>query len=126
VPFGISNSLRELIKTGDAVVYMDDIIIPSKGVVESLEKLKRVLKVVEQNRLRINWAKCQILQSGVNFLGYIIENGSITPSNDKTQAVANFPVPSDRKAIQRFLGLTSYFRKFVDGYAVIAKPLSDL
>jgi len=45
---------------------------------------------------------------------------------EKPQAVANFPVPSSRKAIQRYLGLTSYFRKFVEGYAVISKPLSDL
>jgi len=69
---------------------------------------------------------CQILQRRFDFLGYTIENGSITPIIEKPQAVANFPVPSSRKATQRFPGLTSYFRKFVDGYAVISKPLSDL
>lgn len=137
VPFGISNSpavftrfivgvMRELINKGDAVVYMDDIIIPSVSEREGLEKLKRVLGVAEKNGLRINWAKCQIIQSKVDFLGYVVEHGTIKPSREKTNAVENFPIPRDKKGIQRFLGLTSYFRKFVNGYAVIAKPLSDL
>jgi len=137
VPFGISNSpavfmrfimsvMRELIQKGDAVVYMDDIIIPSIDVDEGFDKLNKVLEVAERNGLRINWSKCQVLQKRVEFLGYIVENGTIRPSKNKTEAVANFPIPRDKKAIQRFLGLTSYFRKFIDGYAVVAKPLSDL
>lgn len=137
VPFGISNSpavftryimsvLRELIQNNDVVVYMDDVIVPSIDMEEGIVKLDRVLKVAAKNGLKINWNKCQFLQRKVNFLGYIIEDNTIKPSDEKTKAVANFPVPSDRKAIQRFLGLTSYFRKFIEGYAIIAKPLSDM
>lgn len=137
VPFGIKNSpavftrfiqavLRDLIRSGDAVVYMDDIVIASKDVEDGLEKLERVLEVASKNGLRINWSKCQIAQRKVQFLGYVVENGTIRPSDEKTQAVANFPLPGDKKAVQRFLGLTSYFRKFVDGYALIAKPLTDM
>lgn len=58
--------------------------------------------------------------------GYIVKGGTIRPSKAKTIAVGCFLTPTDRKGVQRFLGLTSYFRRFIDGYAVVAKPLSDL
>lgn len=62
----------------------------------------------------------------IHFLGHIIENGRILPSSEKTRAVEKFPIPSSKKEIQRFLGLTSFFRRFVRNYAVVAKPLTDL
>ena len=61
----------------------------------------------------------------MEFLGYIIENGTITPSPGKVKALVNYPAPRIRKQIQRFLGLAGYFRKFIEGYASIARPLSD-
>jgi len=105
---------------------MDDVIIPSQDFEEGLAKLKNVLQVASRYGLRINWSKCQILPSKVQFLGYIIQSGTITPVPEKIQAVKEFPMPHDKKAIQRFLGRTSYFRKFINGYASIARPLSDL
>uniref|UniRef100_W8B0Q9 Retrotransposable element Tf2 155 kDa protein type 3 n=1 Tax=Ceratitis capitata TaxID=7213 RepID=W8B0Q9_CERCA len=62
----------------------------------------------------------------MKLLGYIIEEGGIKPSEDKVRAVKMFPSPQNKKSLQRFLGLTSYFRRFVEGYAVIARPLSTL
>lgn len=137
VPFGISNSpavftryiaavLRDLIQDGTIIVYMDDIVIPAKDEMEGLEKFRVVLSRAAASGLQIKWSKCQILQREVNFLGYVVCNGSIKPAEEKIRAVKNFPIPTDRKAVQRFLGLTSYFRKFIENYAVIAKPLSDL
>jgi len=64
-----------------------------------------------------------VLKRKGNFLGYVVDG---KPGNEKTQAVADSPIPRDKKGVQRFLGLTSYFRSFVEGYAVIAKPLSDM
>jgi len=65
-----------------------------------------------------------VLKRKVNFLGYVVENGTIKPGNEKTQADADFPIQGDKKAVEwRFLGLTSYFLKFVEGYAVIAKEV---
>lgn len=137
VPFGISNSpavfcrfisaiFRDLIARDMAIVYMDDVIIPSRDEIEGIEKLEFVLRVAKENGLHVRWRKCQFLKRRVNFLGYIIEQGTIRPSGDKTLAIENFPLPHDRKSLQRFLGLTSYFRRFVNGYATLAKPMSDL
>lgn len=85
-----------------------------------------VLQAAAANGMQIKWGKCQFLMRKVDFLGYVVEDGSLKPSEAKTSAIQNFPLPRDRKALQRFLGLTSYFRRFVEGYAVTAKPLSDL
>lgn len=68
----------------------------------------------------------QVFKRRVNFLGYIIENGKIQPSDEKTLAIKKFPQPATYKQVQSFLGLTGYFRKFIPSYAVVAKPLSDL
>ncbi|GFT24489.1 retrovirus-related Pol polyprotein from transposon 17.6 [Trichonephila clavipes] len=57
---------------------------------------------------------------------HIIERGTIKPSLDKTKAVQNFPEPKNVKQVQSFLGLSGYFRKFIQNYSIIAKPLSDL
>ncbi|GBN37420.1 Transposon Tf2-8 polyprotein [Araneus ventricosus] len=61
----------------------------------------------------------------VEFLGHVVENGTVRPSVAKTIAVKKFPVPTV-KQVQSFLGLTGYFRKFIPAYSKIAKPLSDL
>ncbi|GBM30606.1 Retrovirus-related Pol polyprotein from transposon 17.6 [Araneus ventricosus] len=62
----------------------------------------------------------------VEFLGHIVENGTIKPSIAKTLAVRKFPEPTTVKQVQSFLGLTGYFRKNIKDYSKIAKPLSDL
>ncbi|GFW12283.1 retrovirus-related Pol polyprotein from transposon 297 [Trichonephila clavipes] len=62
----------------------------------------------------------------IEFLGHIIENNKLFPSPSKTKSVVNYPEPKTTKEVQRFLGLTGYFRKFIPAYSVIAKPLSDL
>ena len=66
------------------------------------------------------------MKSKIDFLGHIIENGSICPLVEKTLALQNFPEPQNAKDTQSFLGLTGYFRKFISSYAIVARPLSDL
>lgn len=136
-PFGCSNSprvfqrfinhvFRDLIRGKIVLVYVDDIIILAKDEDEAILRLARVLECAAQHGLEINWRKCQFLKRTVEFLGYIIENGTIKPSLTKTNAVRKFPEPKTIKQIQSFLGLTGYFRKFIEDYATIARPLSDI
>ncbi|GBM17776.1 hypothetical protein AVEN_99656-1 [Araneus ventricosus] len=76
----VYNVFRKLIHDNTIVLYLDDILIPAQSESEGLEKLKRVLKAAADNGLEINFKKCQFLKRKIEFLGYVIENGTIQPS----------------------------------------------
>lgn len=137
MPFGLCNSpavfqkfinaaFKDLICDGSVLTYMDDLIIPSEDYESGLKKLKRVLGVASETGLLVNWKKCMFLQTKVEFLGHVIENGRVHPSEKKIEAVIDFPKPTNVRQVQSFLGLTGYFRKFVPGYSLIARPLTNL
>ena len=85
-----------------------------------------MLRVASEHGLLVNWSKCRFLQTRIEYLGHIIEDGNIQPSECKTKAVANFPETRSARDVQSFLGLAGYFRKFLPRYSVIARPLTDL
>lgn len=137
VPFELCNSpavfarfinvvFEELKRKKIVLTYMDDLIIPAKDENEALLRLKEVLQQCAKFGLIINWKKCQFLMRKISYLGYVIQNGVVQPGEEKIKAVMNFPEPKNTKEVQRFLGLTGYFRKFIYNYSLIAKPLSDL
>ena len=137
VPFGLCNSpavfqryintiFRSLINDGVMLPYMDDIIILSSSYEEGVERVKKVLNIASEYGLEVNFKKSQFLKKRIEFLGHVVEEGKIFPSTLKTKAVLKFPEPTNLKQIQSFLGLTGYFRKFIQNYSLIAKPLSDL
>lgn len=136
-PFGLSISpitfqkyicavFRPLIERGIVRIYMDDLIIPATTREQAIEYLKMVLDVAGKHGLKINWKKCKLLQERVEYLGFIIEKGTVQPSEHKTEAVAKFKQPKGVKDVQSFLGLTGYFRKFIPRYSLIARPLTNL
>lgn len=136
-PFGLCNSpavfqryithiFRDLSLANMALYYMDDVIILSSTEEEGIANLEKVLEVASSYGLTIKKKKCQFLKKRVDFLGFIIEDGKVQPSEEKTQAIKRFAEPKTFKQIQSFLGLTGYFRKFISSYALIARPLSDL
>ncbi|GFS81958.1 retrovirus-related Pol polyprotein from transposon 17.6 [Trichonephila clavipes] len=137
VPFGLSTSpgvfqryvssiFRDLTRKGIVISYLDDLVIPAKNEQEGLEKLKIIFEVAKKYGLEIKYKKCQFLKRKIEFLGHIVESGTIKPSPTKTLAVRKFPEPTTIKQVQSFLGLTGYFRKYIKDYSKIAKPLSDL
>lgn len=136
-PFGLCNSpavfqrfithiFRDLSLANIALYYMDDIIILSSTEEEGVKNLRKVLELASSFGLEIKKEKCQFLRKRVDFLGFIIEDGKVQPSEEKSKAIKKFPEPKSIKHIQSFLGLTGYFRKFIFAYALIAKPLSDV
>ncbi|GFW29450.1 retrovirus-related Pol polyprotein from transposon 17.6 [Trichonephila clavipes] len=137
VPFGlctspgvfqryVSSIFRDLTRKGIVISYLDDLVIPAKNEQEGLEKLKIIFEVAKKYGLEIKFKKCQFLKKKIEFLGHIIESGTIKPSPTKTLAVRKFPEPTTIKQVQSFLDLTGYFRKYIKDYSKIAKPLSDL
>lgn len=70
--------------------------------------------------------KCHFLLTEVDYLGYKVSGKGIQPNNRGVEAVTDFPVPRNVKQVQSFLGLVSYFRKFIESFSITAKPLYDL
>ncbi|GFW34128.1 retrovirus-related Pol polyprotein from transposon 17.6 [Trichonephila clavipes] len=135
VPFGLSTSpgvfqryvssiFRDLTRKGIEISYLDDLVIPVKNEQEGLEKVKIIFEVAKKYGLEIKFKKCQFLKKKIEFLGHIVESGTIIPSPTKTLAVRKFPEPTTIKQVQSFLGLTGYFRKYIKDYSKIAKPLN--
>lgn len=104
---------------------MDDILILSETLEEHLEISKRVFDLMVRNKLELRPDKCKFLQTKIEYLGYNVSAEGISPTNRGIEAVTNFPTPKNVREVQSFLGLSSYFRKFIQGFSVIAKPLYD-
>lgn len=136
VPFGLSNApaifqqfmntILQPFKQYDVVPYLDDILIPSKNISSGLKLLDDILNVMIEYGLTINMHKSLFLVQNINYLGYEISENLISPSQNKTQAVNNFPYPQNQHQLRQFLGLTGYFRKFIEDYARITAPLTNL
>lgn len=136
-PFGLCNSpavfqryiniiFNEAQQQGLVRLYLDDLMVAAVDEEANLKKLKKVFEIAAERGLILNFDKCKFLKRKITFLGHILENGTVKPSREKTSAVRNFPQPKNAKAIQSFLGLTGFFRKFIPKYASVAKPLSEL
>ncbi|KAK9703421.1 Reverse transcriptase (RNA-dependent DNA polymerase) [Popillia japonica] len=107
-------------------VYMDDLLIPSVSVEDGLNKLKIVLDLLQKEGLTLNLKKCHFLQENVEYLGFEVDAKGVRPGERKTEAVKNFKRPENLREVRQFLGLTGFFRRFIQNYATIASPLTLL
>lgn len=122
----VHNLLSDLIRKGKVVVYLDDILVPSSTVDENLKVVSEVLRRIRDADFEIRKEKCFFLQTKINFLGYVIQENQIKPTEEGVQGLTDFPVPDSTRKVQSFLGLASYFRKFIRDFSLIAKPLYQL
>lgn len=115
------------VKIGKFVfVYMDDIIIYSQSGADHLEHIEWVLSELFRSNMRVSVEKSEFFRSSVEYLGFIVSREGIRTCPDKIEAIINFPEPETLFSVRSFLGLASYYRRFVNGFAVIAKPLSEI
>ena len=110
----------------NSMAYLDDIVVFSPTFEQHLEDLKQVFGRIQKANLKIKPPKCSFAKDGIDYLGFVITPRGIECDPAKTAKVAEFPEPKDRTEVRSFLGLTSYYRKFVRNYAFIAKPLHEL
>lgn len=117
---------RDLIAKGNILIFIDDAIIPANDYKEAIERLQETLEVASDYGLEINWKKSEVLTTKVEYLGHVVQDGEIKPSTEKTEAVVKFPEPKTVKQLKSFMGLASYFRKYIPYFAKIASPLTNL
>jgi hypothetical protein len=136
LPYGLSTSpssfqrmidlvLRDLIGP-ECYVFIDDVIVFGKTIQEHASRLEHVLQRFEKAKLQLHPGKCVFAQPQVEYLGYIVSKDGIKASPDKTKAVQEYPAPKSVTEVRQFLGLASFYRRLVPGFAEIAKPLTEL
>ncbi|KAL4312297.1 hypothetical protein GQ457_01G050670 [Hibiscus cannabinus] len=136
MPFGLTNApatfqglmnavfKAQLRKT--VLVFFDDILVYSKSWDDHLVHLREVLCLLKENQLYAKRSKCIFGATEMDYLGYIISDGSISMDKDKVQCILDWPIPANIKELRGFLGLSGYYRRFIRGYGALAKPLTKL
>ncbi|CAK1600822.1 unnamed protein product [Parnassius mnemosyne] len=109
-----------------AIVYMDDVLIPSKTFDEGIVRLEEVLKLLKRGGLTLKLSKCNFFYKTIDFLGFEVSANGIRPGSRKTDAVSKFPKPRNQYELRQFLGLSGFFRRFIKGYATITASLTSL
>jgi len=109
-----------------ACLYIDDILIFSKTEEEHMQHVETILKVLNDNQLKVKLSKCKFMLRELKFLGWVISESGVKPDPEKIKAVMDFPVPTTTKQLQGFMGLCNFFRKHVFRYADLTKPLTEI
>ena len=136
MPFGLTSSpstferLMELILAGlrfeTCLIYLDDIIVYGKTFEEELKCLEEVFVRFRSSGLKLKPSKCVLFQKRVMHLGHIVSESGITTDPGKIKRICEWPVPENVTEIKSFLGLASYYRRFVPNFAQVARPLHKL
>ena len=110
----------------DCLIYLDDIIIFSSNFEEHLEKLQAVFQRLSNNHLKLKGSKSEFFKSQVSYLGHIVSEEGIRTDPSKIEVVKTWPVPKSVKDVRQCFGFTGYYKRFIEGYSSIARPLNDL
>jgi hypothetical protein len=108
------------------VVFIDNILIFSKNEEEHDEHLRLVLQKLRENQLYAKLKKCEFWLKEVSFLGHIISQGGISVDPSKVKDVLSWRTPQNVSDIRSFLGLVGYYRRFIEGFSKISKPMTEL
>ncbi|OAO89236.1 hypothetical protein AXX17_ATUG02470 (mitochondrion) [Arabidopsis thaliana] len=136
MPFGLTNNPAAFMKLMNnifrefldkfVIVFIDDILIYSRSRKEHVEHLRIVLQRLRDHQLFVKLSKCSFWQKKIGFLGHVISEDGVAVDPEKITTITHWPRPKNATEIRSFLGLAGYYRKFVEGFASIAKPLTHL
>jgi hypothetical protein len=106
------------------LMYLDDVIVIGRTFQKHLLSLRKMFHPFREDRLNLNPEKSQHFQKEVQHLGHITSPGGITADPEKLKAVWKWPISKNKQEIRSFLGIYAYYRRVIDGFANIAKPLT--
>ena len=110
----------------EIVLYLDDVLVFSKTLDEHLNRLDRVLSRLRSHGLKVKGKKCSFLRRQVTYLGHVVSEAGVAVDQDKIQRICTWPTPSSVSEVRSFLGLASYYRRFIAGFSKMAGPLHAL
>lgn len=137
LPFGLASGSMVLTSLIDKIFgdikfkyvfnFFDDVCVYSDGSFEDhLEKVKEVITRLQRAGLTVNPEKITIAADRIQFLGHTFSNGAVTIHPERTRPIDQFPIPKNIKQLARFLGMTSFYARFIKDYATTAQPLNML
>jgi len=136
MPFGLTNApatfqrfINEIL--GEhldvfVVAYLDDILIFSQTKEQHMEHVKTVLEKLHHAKLRLRLKKCEFHVQETDFLGHRITYEGIQTDYNKVQAIQEWPVPTNLRELQQFIGMVNYYRRYINNYAQGMGPLFQL
>jgi len=130
-PFGLKNAVsycgrlmgKLFEDQPNVLVYLDDLLVFSENEEQHREVLNNVLIKIQKANLTLNFKKCSFFRNSINFLGYEIAHGTIKPDSNRSQPIRDFPLPDSARSLQRFLGLATYYQKYIPNYSSLAHSL---
>ena len=136
LPFGLVNApatfsrMMSMLLAGlsfeEVVSYLDDVIVYSQSFYDHLDALRRVFTRFREANLKLAPEKCSLFHCETKFLGFIINKDGVKTDPEKIEKVKLFPRPHNIKTLRSFLGLASYYRKFIAHFSKIAQPLTRM
>ncbi|GJS42760.1 putative reverse transcriptase domain-containing protein [Tanacetum coccineum] len=136
MPFGLTNAPAVFMDLMNRVckpyldkfmiVFIDDILIYLKNKKEHEEHLKQILELLKKEELYAKFSKCEFWIPRVQFLGHVIDSEGIHVDPAKIESIKDWTSPKSPTEIRQFLGLAGYYRRFIEGFSKIAKPMTKL
>lgn len=135
MPFGLTNAPTTFQSLMNAilakylkkcvVVFFDVILVFSETLEEHHQHLREIFTTLKENQLSVNLSKCSFGQTSVEYLVHVIKAEGVATELVKIAAVTNWPTPTNITELRGFLGLTGYYRRFIQGCGMIGRPLFD-
>lgn len=136
MPFGLKNAPSTFQRLMNSVlsglqglhcyIYLDDCICYSHDLESHTKKLELIFSRFRESNLKLQPDKCEFLRREVAYLGHVITDKGVLPNPEKVKAITQFPTPKCSKDVKSFLGLTGYYRRFIENFSHMTKPLTCL